>query len=294
MNLASRSGLRRLTVLAAAAPLLLAACGGPLSRRPAGGPYVVGSFYPLAYVAQRIAGEHGKVVDLTSPGVEPHDLELDVRQTADIANADVVVYEKGLQPAVDEAVAQNGPDHTVEAGSIAGLEGKDPHFWMDPERVLKVAARVRAQLTEVDPKHADAYQANFLALEKDLRGLDQAYRQGLAHCRIHTVVVSHDAFEYLQKYGLRFEPIAGLNPDTEPSADHLKQVGDVVRKDHITTVFYETLASPALARTLARDLGVNAAVLDPIEGLTRATAGQDYLSLMRRNLQELRSANQCR
>jgi zinc transport system substrate-binding protein len=294
MNLAPSPALRRVAALALASGLLLAGCGGPLGGRSGDGPRVVGSFYPLAYVAERVAGKHGDVVDLTSPGVEPHDLELNVKQTAAVADADVVVYEKGMQPAVDQAVTQNGPDHVVEAAGAVGLEGQDLHFWLDPERMVKLAARVRAELAAVDPKNAADYKANFEALRKDLLGLDRAYREGLADCKIDTVVVSHDAFEYLRKYGLHFEPIAGLTPDAEPSAAHLKQIGDLVRSEGITTVFSETLASPALAQTLARDLGVKTAVLDPIEGLGKATAGQNYLSLMRKNLQELRSADQCR
>ena len=292
MSLVPAVGLRR--ALALAAPLLLTACGATQGGGSADGPHVVGSFYPLAYVAERVAGDQGEVTNLTTPGVEPHDLELNVRQTAAVADADVVVYEKGIQPAVDDTVAQNGPDHVVEAGQAVGLEGRDPHFWLDPARMADLAVAVKQQLVTVDPDHAKVYGRNLTALEQDLARVDKAYRAGLADCTIDTVVVSHDAFEYLQKYGLRFEPIAGLTPDAEPSAAHLKQIGDVVRSDHITTVFYETLASPALAKTLATDLGVKAAVLDPIEGLGKATSNQDYLSLMRRNLQELRSANRCR
>lgn len=294
MNRPSLRWLRRAAALALAVPLLLTACGGLSGGRSGDGPRVVGSFYPLAYVAKRVAGNHAQVTNLTSPGLEPHDLELNVQQTKDIADADLVVYEDGMQPAVDQTVTQNGPAQVVEAGQVVGLEGQDLHFWQDPERMAKLASRVETRLAEVDPKHAADYKANYVALRKDLQGLDDAYRQGLADCRIHTVVVSHDAFEYLGKYGLHIEPIAGLTPDAEPSADHLKQIGDVMRKDHITTVFSETLASPALAQGLAHDLGVKTAVLDPIEGLSRATAGETYLSLMRRNLQELRSANQCR
>ncbi len=304
MNIAPPRHLPRLAAAALALPLVLAGCGGPLSGRGTGeGIQVTASFYPLAYVAERIAGDHADVVNLTSPGVEPHDLELNVGQLADVADADLVVYERGLQPAVDEAVDQNGPDHLVDAAETVSLEqpdpadgpaaGPDPHFWLDPERVAEVAGSVEAQLSEVDPENAADYRANLDGLRQDLDELDHAYADGLAACETDTVVVSHDAFGYLEKYGLRFEPIAGLSPDSEPSAAHLNQVADLIREDGITTVFTETLASPALARTLAHDLGVETAVLDPIEGLGDATAHEDYLSLMRSNLEELKAANRC-
>src|SRR6476619_6049098 len=129
-------------VLAVTAPLL-AACG---DRPSQAGTSVVTSFYPLQYVAQRIAGGHARVTNLTQPGKEPHDLELTVQQTAQVADADVVVYEKGFQAAVDDAVAQNGPAHVVDAAASADLSGDDPHFWLDPTKLSAVAAAVERSL----------------------------------------------------------------------------------------------------------------------------------------------------
>jgi len=255
---------------------------------------VVASFYPLAYVAERVGGDRVDVVDLTRPGQEPHDLELSVQATAELADADLVVYEKGLQAAVDDAVDQAAPEHVVDAASVAGLEGDDPHFWLDPLRLAAVAESVAGELAKVDPEHAEDYRARLEALEADLRRLDRDFRTGLRHCRIDTVVVSHDAFGYLGKYGLHFAAINGLSPDAEPSPAHIAELQRLVEREGITTVFSETLASPEMAETLARDVGVETAVLDPVEGLTDATADADYLSLMRADLKALRAAGDCR
>ena len=109
-----------------------------------------------------------------------------------------------------------------------------------------------------------------------------------------TIVVSHDAFGYLSKYGLRVQGIAGLSPDAEPSARHIRELQDLIRSDGITTVFSETLASPKLTESLARDLALRSEVLDPIEGVRDdAPSGTDYLTLMRGNLRKLERANSC-
>ena len=272
---------------------LLAACG---SSRPASKPgtQVVASFYPLQYVAERVAGPHADVSNLTQPGREPHDLELTVRQTAAIEDADVVVYERGFQPAVDQAVDQNGPPHVVDAAGPARVSGDDPHFWLDPTRLSAVAAAFEHQRAEVDPAHEADYARNLAALQQDLADLDASYRTGLADCRVHTIVVSHDAFGYLgRRYGLDVVAINGLSPDAEPSPAHVRQLQELIRDDGITTVFSEELGSRKLADTLANDLGIAAKVLDPLEGLSDATHDQDYLSLMRRNLTALRKADSC-
>ncbi len=300
---------------AVAAPLVLAACGGPSSGGDAEQTQVVASFYPLEYVAERIVGEHATVTTLTSPGTEPHDLEMTVRQTAQVFDADVVVYEKGLQPAVDGAVAEHGPEDVVEVTDVIELrpadeaahEGEsgeeheahtdaegDLHFWLDPVAMADVAVEVADTMSKVDPDNAADYEENLTALRQDLEALEQEYETGLASCDRDTVVVSHDAFGYLERYGLHFEPIAGLSPDAEPSPNHLAELADLIRAEGVTTVFSETLASPEMAETLAAEVGLETAVLDPVEGLSDETAGEDYLSLMRSNLDALQEANGCR
>lgn len=314
-------------VTTAAACLLLSSCaaadegGGQATR-------VVTAFYPLQYVADRVAGAHADVSVLTAPGGEPHDLELGIRQIAEVEEADVVVLSTGFQPAVDDAVKQSGATAVVDATEVArlvplaedsagdedhhetGHEGEheaegehgheaaerdlDPHFWLDPTRLGEVAAAVEEQLTAADPDHAEQFAANLADLESDLTALDEETRAGLGDCARSVLVVSHDAFGYwADRYGLEVEAINGLSPDAEPSPAHLRELSDLITSEGITTVFSETLASPELADTLAVELGIATAVLDPIEGLAESTSDEDYLSLMRANLAVVQKANDC-
>jgi zinc transport system substrate-binding protein len=278
---------------APAALLLLPLTACSADEASSEGVEVVASMYPLEYVAERIGAEHVNVSTLTKPGQEPHDLELGIPQTAALSEADLVVYSRGFQAAVDDAVEQNGPDRVVDAAEAADLRPDDPHFWLDPTRMADVAGAVTEALVDADPDHAADYEAELESLQKELDALDADYRAGLTDCDTDTVVVSHDAFGYLAKYGLVLEPIAGLSPDAEPSPAHLAELQELIGDRGVTTVFSETLASPELADTLARDLGLDSAVLDPIEGLSDETADEDYLSLMRSNLSALRAANGC-
>ena len=266
---------------------------------------IAAGFYPLQYAAQRVGGELVDVSNLTQPGQEPHDLGLSFKETAEVADADLVIFEGGLQPAVDEAVDNTATGATLDAADVVHLlpfaagdsleqEGSlDPHFWQDPLRMADLGDAIAAQLADLDPTHAEVFHANAASLRSDLQDLDQEFAHGLASCERSTIVVSHDAFGYLAKYGLAMAPIAGLSPDAEPTAADLAHLQDLIRTDGITTVFGERLAPPKLAETLANDMGVASEVLDPIEGLTDATADQDYLSLMRSNLTALQKANGC-
>ena len=222
-----------------------------------------------------------------------------------MAGADVIVAMRGFQPALDEAVANVAGDAVVvdpaaddfETTSAPTMRADNPHFWLDPLLMADLADAVAAAMVKVDPDHRDTYVGNATDVRRDMRKLDGEYAETLADCARSTVVVSHDAFAYLDRYGLTFEPIAGLSPDAEPSARHLAELSDLIRNDKITTVFTERLASPQLAETLASDLGIRTDVLDPIEGLTTGSSGdssKDYLSLMRENLAALARANGCR
>jgi len=302
-----RPALRRPALLAAAA-LTVAGLPGCSDDGSGDGLSVVTSFYPLQFVTERIGGEHLDLTNLTQPGQEAHDLELTVRQTAELTEADLVVYLRDFQPAVDDAVETNAPGEVVEAldvleteePAIGGarpvtvLEG-DPHFWLDPRALATVAAQVEAQLIELDPDHAEDYQQNAAELLSDLVALDGQMSTGLEDCDRRTVVVSHDAFGYLgYRYALDLAAIAGLSPDAEPSLQHIAALRGLIEDEGVTTVFSETLASPEMAETLAGDLGLETAVLDPVEGLSDETTDEDYLSLMRKNLAALQQANGCR
>jgi zinc transport system substrate-binding protein len=260
---------------------------------------VIGSFYPMAWVARRVTGSAAAVTTLTKPGAEPHDLELTPRQIVDVARADLIVYIKGLQPAVDQAIDQHAKDKAVDAAAlvrtlpIGGSGGRDPHLWLDPNRLATVATTVAGRLADTDPGHAATYHANARALVADLRALDGAFATGLRTCRQKIIVTGHAAFAYLaERYGLTQISVAGIDPQTEPSPARLAALTGEIRRTGATTVFTETLVSPKVAQTLAREAGVRTATLDPIEGLSAGSKG-DYLSIMRQNLQTLRRALGC-
>ena len=287
----------------AAVASLLVAVGltgcSPASHDADGRVSIAASFYPLAWVSEQIA-PGADVTALTRPGLEPHDVELTFGQTVDLAKADLVVYERGFQPAVDQGVANDAEGTALDVGPVAGLQDfasdpgqVDPHFWQDPLKLSAVAGAVARELGRIDPAHAASYDARAASLQRRLVVLDRDYRTGLADCVRHTVVTSHDAFGYLARYGIRVAPITGLAPGAEPTPADLARLQQLIHDEGITTVFSETLASPAAADALAHDLGVRSEVLDPIEGLSDATAGQTYLTLMRRNLAALKEANGC-
>ena len=171
----------------------------------------------------------------------------------------------------------------------------DPHAWQSLANGEIYVKNIRDSLIAADPEGKAVYEANAAKYLDAIAKEDEAVKAAIATLppERRKIITSHDAFGYLQKYGLHLAPIAGLSPDAEPTPAVLAELSELIETEGLTTVFSERLASPALADTLATDLGLRTDVLDPIEGLTDETADEDYLSLMRQNLAALQEANGC-
>lgn len=285
------------TVVALLAAALLSSCGTS-GAEGSGGTRVVASLYPLAFAAREVAGERADVTNLAPPGVEPHDLELDPGRVRELAEADLVVYlGGGFQPSVEDVTGDLDGSATLDVLEGRSLlaahdEAGDPHLWLDPTLLADVATAIGERLADIDPGHADLYESNARELGDRLKELDAEYRTGLGSCARDELIVSHEAFGYLtERYGLEQVGIAGLDPEAEPEPGRVAQVAELARERGVTTIFFERELSPEIAETIASEVGVNTAVLDPIE--FPPEDGEDYWSIMRANLAAIRLALDC-
>ncbi len=306
----------RLVLGMSLAAISLAGCAAATSTDQPKTLAISAAFYPLAYAAEQVGGPAVTVTTVTKPGAEPHDLELTPQDVAGLIHSSTIIYLKGFQPALDEAIdahaSEQGfdvtsaaratlpsPEHEHEgededAGTEHQEEGTDPHFWLDPTRYAEVARAIGEHLAELDPAHAPDYRTRASDFAGQLSALDADFRDGLRTCASRVLVTSHAAFGYLaDRYQLTQVSIAGVSPDAEPDAATMSEIVARIRQEGVTTVYSETLASPALAQTIARETGATMAVLDPIEGLTDQSAGTDYLEIMRSNLATLRAGQGC-
>jgi zinc transport system substrate-binding protein len=278
---------------------------------------IVASFYPLEEFARQVTGDRADITTITPAGAEPHDYEPTPQDIIALRNADVFFYNgSGIEPWADRVIpdlkiagvttvniseqfsllesVEEEEDH--EGEELGEEHATDPHVWLSPVNAQKEVQIIADTLRQTDSLYASIYQANALAYIAQLQALDQEYRLGLSDCEKKDIVTSHSAFAYLAKeYGLNQVSITGLSPDEEPSPRQLADVATFARANNIKYIFFETLVSPKLAETVAREVGAQTLVLNPIEGLDDAdrAAGENYMSLMKKNLANLRTALQC-
>ncbi len=288
---------------------------------------VAASFYPLAFLSEEIGGNLVSVTQVTPGGVEPHDYEPSPQELASVHDAKVFLMNgegvDGWADKIIDELRQSGVVTVRMTDSITPMDGfeeteeheegeheedeheegheeehggSDPHIWLNPVLVKKQVELIRDAFIGADAAHADTYRQNADRLLSALSALDADYRAGLARCDLKQVVTSHNAFRYMAKeYGFETLAISGISPDEEPSSQRISELADFARANGVKYIFFETLVSPKLAETVADEIGAQALVLNPIEGLTPddVAGGETYLTIMKKNLQNLRTAMQC-
>ncbi len=267
---------------------------------------VAASFYPLYFFASQIGGEKVAVLNVTPADAEPHDYEPTAQDIARIESSRVLILNGNLEPWGDRIEENIDLKRTVVLTAGQGLTTQhviengenilDPHVWLSPPLAKQMVDKIAAVLAHADPGNADYYGSNARILKSKLDDLNNAYRQGLAHCAKKDFITSHAAFGYLATtYHLKQVPIAGLSPDAEPSPRRLADIANFARKNNVKVIFFESLVSPKLSQTIATEIGAHTMVLDPIEGVTNdeRAAGKNYLTKMQENLANLRIALQC-
>lgn len=272
---------------------------------------LVTTLYPLEYFAERIGGDLVEVTNLVAPGVEAHDFEPAPSDMRVMGAADVIVYNGlGFEPWMDRALAglSDGSRIVVEAGrDLAGLAASsgagratdgevDPHVWLDPTKAAKQAENIRDALIDADPDSQSVFEANAQIVIEELSRLDDEFKAGVSSCRLDTFVAAHAAFGHLaNRYGLVQVPISGLSPESEPSPGALAELTRRVKETGVKYVLAESIGSQRLPETVAAETGAEVLVLHPLAALTpqQADGGDDFMSVMRENLQTLITALEC-
>lgn len=248
----------------------------------------VATAWPAAELARQILGEGFEVIDISPPGVEPHDLELTAKDLQTIADAEVVIHlGDGFQPALASALPE---DRSINLLDLAGASGEDPHIWLDPVLWSQVSTDLGEQL-------ADALDSEDLSergqqVAADISAVHGAFAEGLGDCERDVLLTEHEAYGYLlDRYNLRGFSLTGLVPEAEVTADALDELRDIARKEGATTVFAEPGSEDHLADTLASEAGLEVRELDPLE----IGGGSDsYGERMLANLTSIQEALGCR
>ncbi|MCG6551704.1 MAG: zinc ABC transporter substrate-binding protein [Candidatus Magnetominusculus sp. LBB02] len=291
------SGAKSMGLAAVAALLMLA-----LTVRADAAVKAAASFYPLAHFAKQAGGALIDVETIVPVGIEPHEFDPAPKDIRHAYDARVFIYNgAGIDRWAEKIAPSLNKKGVITVNATSGIavttQGQpDPHTWLDPVLAQKEVELIGSSLIKADPANESQYRANTQAYIAKLQALDNKFRDGLKTCKRRKIVVTHRAFAYLaRRYNLETLVLNGLSPSDEPSPRRLGQMVKAARADGIKYIFFESLVSPKIAQTVAREVGASTLVLNPLEGLTPADikAGKDYILIMEENLANLRRALSC-
>lgn len=287
----------KITAISALLLFAITACNDSVTANTemAHKPLVYASFYPMYDLTQKAAGELADVRCLIPDGTEPHDWEPTPRDIAELEKADLFVYSsKYFETWADSVLAgvNNEKLMAVEASVSELYYDDDPHIWLSPLGAKRQFEEICRSLKLIDPENADEYAKNEDRLLKEFDKLDAEFSvlRGIPQNKI---LVTHAAFGHLcAAYGLEQIPIVDGSPDLEPDPARMAAIVSAARENGITTVFYEEISGARLAKSIANEIGGEIAPLSPLEGLTadQRENGDDYFSVMRRNLVTLKES----
>lgn len=281
---------------------------GKAAEKPVGGESlkIYTSFYPMYFLASRIAGDRAEVTSMVPAGAEPHDWEPTPRLAAELKNADMLVYNgAGMETWIDNILSIVDRDRTRIVDASKGIElleaedeshehgSCDPHIWVSPMRLKQQAQTVYEAIRETDPGNSVYYEKNMTELVSELTKLDEDIRDAVKSFRSNVIVVSHEAFGYFaEDYGLKQVAIRGVNPQDEPTSSEFIRLVEECRKNNVRYIFFEKLTSPKLSEALAKEVGAGTLVLNDAAGLNEEDikSGRDYITVMYENLENLKKA----
>lgn len=271
---------------------------------------VSASTYPMYYIANEIGKNNIDLNILIPIGVDPHEYELSLKQTKEIENTDLLLYNGSGLENFGEKIESNMKEKNkavINASNYVELldiedsneeedhhhGNKDPHIWLDPTNVEKIAKEFKEELKKLDEKNSDTYEENYLELSSKLEDLDQKYKNELKNRESDTILVSHMAFGYLaNRYGLEQIAVTGISPHAEPSPKSISRLIDLTEEKNINYIFFEVLSSPKSVEMVAKEANLEVLTLNPLGGISKEqfNFGVDYIDIMEDNLDNLKKA----
>ena len=310
-----RKGIKCLSLLLCAALLFcFAACGQSNTGNNENNKIsVVCTLFPQYDFVREIAGDKAEITLLLTPGTDSHSYDPSPANMVKINECDLFVYTGDMMEAWAESIVgtlgetvavlnvseelqleksgENHSDHSEDSHD----HSVDPHIWTSPVNSMEIVRRICAKLCEIDPINASFYKSNESSYLAKLEVLDANLRDLTGSAQQKTVVMC-DRFAMLyfcEEYGLDYiAAFDSCTSNTEPSPAVIVKIVNEVKSKNIPAVFCAELSNRKVADAVAEQTGVQVLELHSCHNLSAEdfSAGETYLTLMERNLSNLKTA----
>ena len=249
---------------------------------------IAASFNAMAEIVRQIAPD-ATVVTLIPDKTEPHDFTPTLKTLKALKMAALFVTAgNGMEPWAEKAVAAAGIRHQWLRAAEGFGSAAEPHAWLAPAGARFMAKRLTDTLSSADASKADTYRARFETFDGGLRILEETYGEKFAAAPRKTIVTGHAAFGALcAQFGLEQKSVEDVFAHGEPTVKKIAELARWCKENGVHTVFSESMVSPAVSETLAREAG---AKVVPIYTMESSEDGSPFLTRMEANLKRIADA----
>jgi zinc transport system substrate-binding protein len=214
----------------------------------------------VAAVMREVGAGFWQVRAMTPAGQDPHLFTLRPEEAAAFHAAKIYLA-VGME--ADPVLIARAPKGMAVARVLPELEAEDPHLWLDPEGLAAIACASRDAFAGADPDHSAEYVAACATFLERLAANVEKARGLLAPYAGRSFVVHHGAFtRFAAAFALKQEALEV--EEKEPSAAHLAEVTELIRREKIAFLYAQNAHNPAPLEIVAKATGAQIRSLDPL------------------------------
>jgi len=261
---------------------------------------VIATIYPLYYITKEIVGDEVEVKRLIKAGSEIHSFSPTPKDMVELSNSDILItLGDRLEPWVGKLSNATDVEILPLADSLDLIHHKehiDPHLWLDFKNDIAMVDIIEKRLSKLYPSSSEIFAKNAKSLKDKFQNIDSRYSDGLKECKQDTILVTHNAFGYMQRvYGFKSISIMGIFAHSRPNASKIALLSDKIKKKSIKVLFFDPMSSNKSASQLATDMKLTLLPLYPLGNISidDEKRGDDMFKLLSKNLTSLQRGLEC-
>jgi len=275
--------------------------------------------YPMQFLVEQIASDTVEIRRVPGSTVHSESYEWSIKEQISMYDSDLLFYING---GVDNYIPNN--THVFEDGNVQLIDmsehitynnvcythshdeeetteastetcddtalSPDPHFWLDPVRMLTAAEYVKDKLIATYPENQELYNNNFTQLSALLQQLNRDFEEMAAEAT-KPIITSVMLFSYwTDRYDIEILPVVyDAHSAGTDTGDYIELLSHAA-EDNIKYVLFEKYVNSPSAETVLDS--IDDSIKAYLHGLGNITSeemenGSNYITIMYENLEVL-------
>lgn len=279
---------------------------------------IVATNFALYDFAKNVCGDLCSVTMLIPAGTESHDFEATLSDIDKISSADLFIHTGGESEEWIDDVFSSLESMDIHINSISAVEyvetleeelkegmqaeeeeeedgAIDEHVWTSIPNAVLLIDVIAEKIIEIEPSFEAQVNENAEKYKTELMKIDSDIEKCVSEAKRNLIIVA-DRFPFryfTERYSLDYyAAFSGCTSNTEPTLSTINFLIEKVKEESIPAVFKIEFSDGKCAEAIAKETGCAVLELHSAHNVTKEEldGGITYADIMRRNLEQLRTA----